>query len=502
MKQSFKMILLSAVATCIFGCGEDTSKLLDYRNADIVHGVIYEKGSNTPFTGKVTNVPGDLYLSDLQANLYNVATKAIYMDGVIKNDSLDHIGSLFALAGYRSYDFACNSIFIKGVPDGVVECIDVNVKKYRLTFNAKKGTYGGKLIMTTNSSGKEVVVVDIDLKDSQANGNVKMFYTDGTPLMAVKAVNSVPAGEFYGYHANGNVGEHSFTNEMGLYDGELTYYYVSGVLGYKGNYADGQKMGEHIQLDNQSRLWVTEYLYDEVISPRKAIYQENEFVPAAELIPQIFKLENIGRSIDFIQEEFKLKPEIWTGANDYHFDGCTITAHHENEKIVALEMGASKKCNTPLASTRLNLERTYHSNCLWNCGEDVIPELYAYYPTKTTTGEKIEILQMVEFKTMPYTLSVYVKDKRLTWEEVTDLVNCNSDLYSDDRIYSMDRRGWTAYVWLDDARLAASNGFDRISNADRVWIGHNLLGRNNVNNACRFASELTPKVEIIPEEIM
>jgi hypothetical protein len=98
-------LALSCAATVLVGCG---SKVLDFRNAEISNGKVYANGANTPFSGKVTNVPGGTVFGPQPGYAKLIAT----LNKVSPDLSIADVG-LTALCDAESSD---------GVLEGKMQC--------------------------------------------------------------------------------------------------------------------------------------------------------------------------------------------------------------------------------------------------------------------------------------------------------------------------------------------------------------------------------------------
>jgi hypothetical protein len=98
-----------AVAAALSGC---KSEVLDYRNAQLVNGKVYAGDANTPFSGKVTNVPVSDILNN-QPGYQGMMQSSAY---VVPEAYRDDLSSMVI------HRFLCDAKVTEGILDGDVVC--------------------------------------------------------------------------------------------------------------------------------------------------------------------------------------------------------------------------------------------------------------------------------------------------------------------------------------------------------------------------------------------
>lgn len=216
-------LLLSSMvaATVLAGCSGGT---LDWRNAQVNNGKVYEGNSNKPFSGKVTNVPfGTVYTS--QPGYQKIAGQA----GAI-------ISALFGSSEL------CDVEVDDGELDGDVVCRLPQSDIVQTKGHFDKGTMAGSFAKY-DRAGKNVVF-EASFKDGQPDGEIKR-YSPATGKLVVQESISVgvadgPYKEWDGATGNQLV-DANFSH--GLLNGAYEKKDADGNEVAKGVYAAGKFTG-------------------------------------------------------------------------------------------------------------------------------------------------------------------------------------------------------------------------------------------------------------------
>lgn len=120
-----RSIIAAAVLITLSGCNKPT---LDYRNAEISNGMIYENNENTPFTGLVTNFPE----SSLPPNLTRVNFLRKALGGMTPQEQRAN-----------AYNVICDSNVKNGYLTGETNCYTLNSRLKRFTLNYSGGQLDG-----------------------------------------------------------------------------------------------------------------------------------------------------------------------------------------------------------------------------------------------------------------------------------------------------------------------------------------------------------------------
>lgn len=221
MKPRTATLLASALAALALTAY--SGRVLDYRNMTVSGGKIYARNSDTPFSGKVTNVPFETAIGNTGplAFIYRIA---------------DTTGI--------AYNPLCDISVSDGRLDGDVVCRDTRSadKTYELSF--KKGRfYGDVKIYTSLSNGKPVVTATIGEKG--IDGTVKTYRPKDHALTYKggfsDGVNT--AGEKY-YPDSGKVQQTFLLDGNAQPKGTVVTYAEDGkkikysLFGYEGSHGD------------------------------------------------------------------------------------------------------------------------------------------------------------------------------------------------------------------------------------------------------------------------
>ncbi len=185
MKKSIQFNIRRVLALCLplfglalAGCG---TKTLDWRNADVVNGKVYNSGANEPFTGKVTNIP-DKTLFSQQEGFQKFAA---IMD---------------ASGASGSYGSLCDGAVDAGLPDGDYVCKlpQSEAVTFKATFN--KGVLDGELAFTAEN-GKPVS--SVSFKEGKPDGKQQVFNAaNGQLVRVLNWKNGIADGEEAAFDAS------------------------------------------------------------------------------------------------------------------------------------------------------------------------------------------------------------------------------------------------------------------------------------------------------------
>ncbi|MEE6229219.1 hypothetical protein [Stenotrophomonas maltophilia] len=205
--------------------------VLDWRNAELSNGTIYESGSNEPFDGLVTNVPH----GKLEPHLGALRT-------VLSNLNTFQSASMPALLGGMQY--LCDV----DVEDGLVAAHfvcryrDSHVVAYegQLTEEGLEGETAFH-----NAAGARVVV--LPMVNGKVNGRVRIYFAENPEQLSLEAdvVDNGFNGELIGYHLNGQVrskGQYANSVPIGVWEG---YRKEDGTLSERITYERGKVVSHH-----------------------------------------------------------------------------------------------------------------------------------------------------------------------------------------------------------------------------------------------------------------
>ncbi|WP_134723331.1 toxin-antitoxin system YwqK family antitoxin [Pseudomonas coleopterorum] len=155
---AYSRISLAAVAALIIsGCGDAT---LDFRNAELSNGKVYQKGGNEPFTGSLTNFPHTLIrqTGDLTGILAGLAAT---LDRMKRPDE-----------SLRFLKLICNGRTSEGHLDGEVSCYEPGTTTLRYQAHYKQGAMDGDF---TTWGKHNNVLSKASFKQDRTNGDVQIY---------------------------------------------------------------------------------------------------------------------------------------------------------------------------------------------------------------------------------------------------------------------------------------------------------------------------------------
>lgn len=228
-------ILLASVLV-LAGCD---SRVLEFRNAEVVNGKLYEKGGNTGYTGKVTNVPKDIVFDSQQSARALVRPIGVVMEKFDRNRVAE------VLAG----DSLCEIKVHEGVIDGDVSCLVPRSQTVRFEFSFDKGRLDGPYKMYDPQGGH--LVMSAGFKGGQLHGKQEIFSLKTQKLLYVgNWANGIQDGAETTFHADtGNLASERVHNN-GKVNGVLTMYAPDGKqVVYQATVLDGLKHGAEESFD-------------------------------------------------------------------------------------------------------------------------------------------------------------------------------------------------------------------------------------------------------------
>ncbi|MFL1484880.1 toxin-antitoxin system YwqK family antitoxin [Marinobacter sp. LN3S78] len=186
----FKAACLLISTSMLSGCGED---ILDWRNVEVSNGLIYEKASNTPFSGQVTNIPDEFIRST--DDIRSLFTTHYTLMGPIDSQEALNMDNLVCGAGVE-----------EGLLSGSVECFLPRSETKRWEGSYEGGRPEGEFrIYSLNG---EDIQAEYPFSNGLADGTSKFF-----------GLNSNLIGEF-----NNNAGKgHGKQKQWDPQTGNLTY---------------------------------------------------------------------------------------------------------------------------------------------------------------------------------------------------------------------------------------------------------------------------------------
>lgn len=215
MKLRLTVVTLSAVV--LAGC---FGKTLDFRNAEISNGKIYQQGANEPFSGKVTNIPYFKMPTAPLMAVFNVVSN-LTQDGSYR-ETFFAGGLVAALGGGGNSRLLCEAEFDKGMPDGKAVCALVGQDAPLITMHYEKASLEGA-VKVASLKDKSVTLAEAEFKNNVLEGEL--------------VVNNPQTGALLG-KSNWQGGRLQGLDEA--------YSLTTGKLILKANYVQGKLDGEAV----------------------------------------------------------------------------------------------------------------------------------------------------------------------------------------------------------------------------------------------------------------
>lgn len=228
------VLLVSVLA--LAGCN---SRVLDFRNAEVVNGKLYEKGGNTGFTGKVTNVPKSVAFDSQQGAIAVNRRIGIVME---KSDR-------FQVAAVTLAPSLCEMRVREGIIEGDVTCLVPRSKTVHFEFSFDKGSLDGPYKNYDPQGGH--LFATANFKGGQLHGKQEIFNLNTRKLLYVAHWdNGIEDGAETTFHADtGNLASER-VHKNGKVNGVLTMYAPDGKqVVYTTTVLDGLKHGTEESFD-------------------------------------------------------------------------------------------------------------------------------------------------------------------------------------------------------------------------------------------------------------
>ncbi|MGA3845159.1 toxin-antitoxin system YwqK family antitoxin [Ralstonia nicotianae] len=232
------VILLTLAASLLMaGCG----KPLDFRNAQINNGKIYAGNDNSPFSGKVTNVPYSQIFQD--------------------TDGLDKAQRAFLLAvkdnGAINYQVVCDLQAHDGLRDGKVVCKLPNSDITEIETAFSDGELDGDFKLYAKDG--RTVLNSVSFTQGQPDGKQEMYSPRNHKLIRVAHWSKgVPNGEEEGFDESTGNRTLRANWSNGQLDGELFEYAP-----------DGKQVIHHVKFVRGAKDGVEELFYPDTGKPRQ-----------------------------------------------------------------------------------------------------------------------------------------------------------------------------------------------------------------------------------------
>lgn len=161
-------IAIAVAAITLSGCKGD---VLDYRNAQIVNGKVYAGDANTPFSGKVTNVPAPHILNNQQGYQRMMQNSAY----VVPEAYRDGINSMMI------HSLLCDARVSDGMLAGDVACKAAQSDTVRMKMSFSDAALTGPMQIFDSSGDR--TVLDVSFSNGKPDGTEKIYYAPTKQLI-------------------------------------------------------------------------------------------------------------------------------------------------------------------------------------------------------------------------------------------------------------------------------------------------------------------------------
>ncbi|CAJ3150854.1 lipoprotein [Burkholderia pseudomallei] len=240
------------VAALLAGCKSD---VLDYRNAQMVNGKVYDGNANEPFSGKLTNVPDRALLIEQAGFQLTGKLASIALAGSVPaaesnaQSFLGRSGAETLLSGA-----VCDVQVNGGVTDGPAVCKAPQSEVVRIETSFKHGALDGSFKVSGGQGNGPLLEATFD--NGQPNGLEKV-YSRGTH----KLIHTFPwdkgvasgTEEAFDPNTGALVKRATFVN--GKYEGEVVHYAPDGKqVTIRAAYVNGKLNGPYKEWDPSGAL--------------------------------------------------------------------------------------------------------------------------------------------------------------------------------------------------------------------------------------------------------
>ncbi|VCN33738.1 toxin-antitoxin system YwqK family antitoxin [Burkholderia pseudomallei] len=246
------LVAVAIAAVLLAGCKRE---VLDYRNAQMVNGKVYDGSANEPFSGKLTNVPDRSLLIEqagyqLTAKLASIAL-ADSVPATERNAQsfLGRSGAETLLSGA-----ACDVQIDGGLPDGPAVCKAPQSEVVRIETSFKHGTLDGSFKLFGGQS--DGTLLEVTFSNGQPNGTENVYsWTDHKLIHSFPWNNGIAAGTEEAFDPNTGALVKRATFVDGKYEGEVVHYSPDGKqIILKSTYTNGKLNGAYKEWDAAGTL--------------------------------------------------------------------------------------------------------------------------------------------------------------------------------------------------------------------------------------------------------
>ncbi|GAB7535751.1 toxin-antitoxin system YwqK family antitoxin [Burkholderia sp. 3C] len=243
-------VSVALIVANLAGCGKST---LDYRNAELVNGKVYADGSNSSFSGALTNVPSGSILANQPGFQKMVSSIERVLPG-LTSDYVRATGIDFFPTDSRiPVPVFCDAHVNDGALDGSVVCKTSNSDSVRLDMSFSGGQPDGKMTVYAVGTDKQPLAT-VAFKNGQPDGRQEIYSTSTHRLVHVSNWNAgVVQGQEEGFDENTGNRVLLASYVDGKVQGDFTRYAPDGKqLTYRATFVDGKPEGTEQSYDPQT----------------------------------------------------------------------------------------------------------------------------------------------------------------------------------------------------------------------------------------------------------
>lgn len=208
MNKFFTGILMS-LTLLLSGCGND---VLDWRNVEMSGQSIYEQDSNKPFSGQVTNIPGQV--------IFNSTKVSLQLAGIFRvSGGMSGLDYGWAINGRA---WKCDAEVVNGGLEGLISCTNMDRPGVFFKFSvhdgetdgevtANDGTYALRTHFTEGKLDEDYVMTGVadslkyiyfPISNGAINGHARILSSNGMVFTEGEYLNNKPVGEWSQYYKN------------------------------------------------------------------------------------------------------------------------------------------------------------------------------------------------------------------------------------------------------------------------------------------------------------
>ncbi|CAJ2772577.1 lipoprotein [Burkholderia pseudomallei] len=238
---------VAIAAVVLTGC---KGEVLDYRNAHMVNGKVYDGRANEPFSGKLTNVPDrSLLIEQAGFQLAGKLASIAVADSLPANER--NAQSFLGTSGAETLlsGALCDVQINDGQPDGPAVCKAPQSDVVRIETSFKHGALDGPLKLSGGQS--DGPLLEATFNNGQLDGTEKVYsWTDHKLIHTFPWNNGVASGAEEAFDPNTGAVVKRARFVDGKYEGEVVHYAPDGKqVTLRATYVNGKLNGPYKEWD-------------------------------------------------------------------------------------------------------------------------------------------------------------------------------------------------------------------------------------------------------------